>query len=312
MDSQGSIQQESQDGSDTPSTFALTKLVAKWPAEGAAKIQGGIHQESQDGSDTSSKFAAPRVVAKWLAEGSCCLVDAREEAERNLGVLPGCICIGISEIIFQASSLKPKVATLKAANKRIVCYTNHGAEDSHCIALYQHLMENHHFPKNRLFRLRGGVNAWKTVGLEICHEGSTSWCTAADSCWRSVSGVRPRWKVVGGADNGGLIVRVGRALGSEPESERLAKDAVVEELKLMGERLKYRRMSGIGPDEGWVTILQKDGTALLRPMAYDTISGVAVTEELAIPSLTTGKKKTRCAPQWQQAGCSRFTIGACP
>jgi len=63
-----------------------------------------------------------------------------------------------------------------------------------------------------------------------------------------------RWEVVGGVDKGGILVRVGEGLVSEQLDKRLATGAIVEELALAGDRLQFKRISGDGPDEGWVSI----------------------------------------------------------
>mmetsp|Transcript_144349 Transcript_144349/g.462430 ORF Transcript_144349/g.462430 Transcript_144349/m.462430 type:complete len:568 (-) Transcript_144349:94-1797(-) len=70
------------------------------------------------------------------------------------------------------------------------------------------------------------------------------------------------WEVVGGADKGGILVRDGQATSSAQLEERLASGALVEELELKGDRLQYRRLSGTGPETGWVS-LQITGKTLL-------------------------------------------------
>jgi len=62
------------------------------------------------------------------------------------------------------------------------------------------------------------------------------------------------WDIVGGADKGGIIVRKGESVKSEQLLDRLSTGASVEEIELKGERLHYRRITGNGPDEGWVSI----------------------------------------------------------
>jgi hypothetical protein len=75
-----------------------------------------------------------------------------------------------------------------------------------------------------------------------------------------------RWKVVGGAQKGGIIVRKLRDQGSEAFEERLGQGAEVEEVELSGHRVHYRRVSGRGPDEGWVTAVTTKGQVLLRSL----------------------------------------------
>lgn len=71
---------------------------------------------------------------------------------------------------------------------------------------------------------------------------------------------RQHWEVVGGTDSGGILVRVGQDLASEKAPDRLATGSLLEELKLDGGRLQYRRLTGKGPEQGWVSIKigQKD------------------------------------------------------
>jgi len=70
--------------------------------------------------------------------------------------------------------------------------------------------------------------------------------------------------VVGGVDKGGLIVRAGHELASVALPERLSNGALVEEEELVGDRLSYIRISGFGPNKGWVSIKLR-GKDLLIP-----------------------------------------------
>jgi len=71
------------------------------------------------------------------------------------------------------------------------------------------------------------------------------------------------WEVIGGSDKGGIVVRESQDLKS-PELPRLSCGAVVEELERNGNRLRYQRISGDGPDEGWVNIMLKDKELLQK------------------------------------------------
>lgn len=62
------------------------------------------------------------------------------------------------------------------------------------------------------------------------------------------------WEVVGGGDKGGIIVRIGRDLASPQEKKRLSTGALLREEELVGDRLRYTRLSGTGPLEGWVSL----------------------------------------------------------
>lgn len=72
------------------------------------------------------------------------------------------------------------------------------------------------------------------------------------------------WRVVGGADRGGILVREGCQLNSVQSKDRLAFGAIVKELELSGERLHYELVSGAGPRSGWVSMKLK-GKVLLEP-----------------------------------------------
>eukprot|EP00421_Protoceratium_reticulatum_P029429 CAMPEP_0168478906 /NCGR_PEP_ID=MMETSP0228-20121227/63197_1 /TAXON_ID=133427 /ORGANISM="Protoceratium reticulatum, Strain CCCM 535 (=CCMP 1889)" /LENGTH=73 /DNA_ID=CAMNT_0008495177 /DNA_START=34 /DNA_END=251 /DNA_ORIENTATION=- len=63
----------------------------------------------------------------------------------------------------------------------------------------------------------------------------------------------PVWVILGGAGKGGIVVRRGQSTGSAAFPARLSTNARVKELELAGDRLRYERLSGDGPDSGWVT-----------------------------------------------------------
>mmetsp|Transcript_89723 Transcript_89723/g.171978 ORF Transcript_89723/g.171978 Transcript_89723/m.171978 type:complete len:179 (-) Transcript_89723:203-739(-) len=70
------------------------------------------------------------------------------------------------------------------------------------------------------------------------------------------------WIVIGGAEEGGIVVSVGQSLTS-PVVARLGTGALVEQIELKGERLHYKKVEGAGPEEGWVSI-SAEGTILLE------------------------------------------------
>jgi len=78
----------------------------------------------------------------------------------------------------------------------------------------------------------------------------------------------PLWKVVGGGDKGGILVRQGVQTSSPQLPERLSTGAVVEQLALEGERLHYKRITGTGPEEGWVS-LNISGKELMKAARVD-------------------------------------------
>mmetsp|Transcript_27873 Transcript_27873/g.59007 ORF Transcript_27873/g.59007 Transcript_27873/m.59007 type:complete len:103 (+) Transcript_27873:84-392(+) len=71
----------------------------------------------------------------------------------------------------------------------------------------------------------------------------------------------PCWKVVGGGDKGGIVVRAGEDTSSAALA-RLATGAIVETVQLKGERLHYHCLQGEGPEDGWVSIKLKDKALL--------------------------------------------------
>lgn len=75
---------------------------------------------------------------------------------------------------------------------------------------------------------------------------------------------RQIWQVVGGADKGGIVVRLGQELSSAQDAKRLSTGAKVKELSLIGERLRYELVSGTGPPTGWVSVKLKDKELIMR------------------------------------------------
>jgi len=74
------------------------------------------------------------------------------------------------------------------------------------------------------------------------------------------------WKVVGGADKSGILVRTEQATTSPAVSARLSTGALVLEVELVGDRLCYDRLTGTGPCTGWVSVrvASGDGALLVR------------------------------------------------
>ncbi|CAE7607267.1 Pacrg [Symbiodinium natans] len=72
------------------------------------------------------------------------------------------------------------------------------------------------------------------------------------------------WQVLGGTDTGGILVRSGRSLHSEQLADRLSCGALVCEMELVGERLRYEKLTGHGPQQGWISTKLKDKTLVAR------------------------------------------------
>mmetsp|Transcript_37408 Transcript_37408/g.105628 ORF Transcript_37408/g.105628 Transcript_37408/m.105628 type:complete len:555 (+) Transcript_37408:84-1748(+) len=73
-----------------------------------------------------------------------------------------------------------------------------------------------------------------------------------------------QWEVVGGVGKGGILVREGLELQSPPTADRLSTGAMVAEVELVGERLHFKRLTGTGPGEGWVSVRLQGKTLMER------------------------------------------------
>jgi len=83
-------------------------------------------------------------------------------------------------------------------------------------------------------------------------------------------------------------VRSGQETTSEQLADRLATGAELEEVELLGERLHYRKLSGEGPDEGWVSVRLKGSPLVLR-------EGESAEEAAARPKAA-AKAKAKAGP----------------
>mmetsp|Transcript_127445 Transcript_127445/g.271734 ORF Transcript_127445/g.271734 Transcript_127445/m.271734 type:complete len:314 (+) Transcript_127445:66-1007(+) len=77
------------------------------------------------------------------------------------------------------------------------------------------------------------------------------------------------WKVTGGKEKGGIIVKGGADVKSEEMARRLTTGCLVEEIERIEDRLKYQKIEGTGggPDIGWVSIAFK-GKPLVEPLWF--------------------------------------------
>jgi hypothetical protein len=69
------------------------------------------------------------------------------------------------------------------------------------------------------------------------------------------------YEVLGGSE-GAILVREGQSLSSTALSQRLEKGAIVSEVEVVGVRLHFKKVSGSGPAEGWVSMKTKDRNLL--------------------------------------------------
>mmetsp|Transcript_3510 Transcript_3510/g.8177 ORF Transcript_3510/g.8177 Transcript_3510/m.8177 type:complete len:344 (-) Transcript_3510:96-1127(-) len=72
------------------------------------------------------------------------------------------------------------------------------------------------------------------------------------------------WRVVGGGEKGGIVVREGKDLKSKEAAERLATGSLIQEVELVGERLSYELKTGSGPSKGWVSLKLKDKDLVVK------------------------------------------------
>eukprot|EP00933_Yihiella_yeosuensis_P005840 TRINITY_DN110431_c0_g1_i1.p1 TRINITY_DN110431_c0_g1~~TRINITY_DN110431_c0_g1_i1.p1 ORF type:complete len:435 (+),score=132.71 TRINITY_DN110431_c0_g1_i1:63-1307(+) len=72
------------------------------------------------------------------------------------------------------------------------------------------------------------------------------------------------WEIVGGSEKGGIIVRQGEDLKSAELQERISTGALVQELALKGSRLHYKKVTGTGPEEGWVSLKLKSADLVVK------------------------------------------------
>ena len=73
------------------------------------------------------------------------------------------------------------------------------------------------------------------------------------------------WRIVGGTDKGGIVVRDGEGLRSQQLRARLVTGTLVEELETRGSRLHFRLLDGCGPPHGWIS-LKVSGKDLAVPV----------------------------------------------
>lgn len=94
--------------------------------------------------------------------------------------------------------------------------------------------------------------AWKQALLAVSGDGE------------GVQGSSNQWVVVGGVEQGGILVRRDEDMTSPKVALRLQTGATLGELEVVGNRLHYQKLDGQGPEEGWVSIMAADGRALVE------------------------------------------------
>jgi len=72
------------------------------------------------------------------------------------------------------------------------------------------------------------------------------------------------WDVVGGAEKGGILVREGQEISSAQNPLRLSVGAVIQEIELIGDRLRFELVVGAGPASGWVSTTLRAKALVVR------------------------------------------------
>jgi len=122
-------------------------------------------------------------------------------------------------------------------------------------------------------------------------------------------GTGVRWRVAGGSDKGGILVRSDRDLNSEHLATRLATGAIVEELEKDDKALRFRKVSGNGPDAGWVSIYAGGKLLMMKlfsgiaPTQRTVRKGVVQPKVLVLHGNASGKKimESQCAKLFSEA-----------
>jgi len=107
------------------------------------------------------------------------------------------------------------------------------------------------------------------------------------------------WEVVGGKKEGGITVRTEKDLKSKEAPTRLSTGALVAELALEGERLRFTRLTGEGPNDGWVSLKFKGRSLLVEAGDIGSTAAAekARAEELKNATVKEGARKIWVCPQ---------------
>lgn len=135
---------------------------------------------------------------------------------------------------------------------------------------------------------------YSAEACRLCFERVTG--TGPDTGWVSTKLV-PKdlvvktsegWRVVGGTERGGLVVRERKDTSSKASPKRLQTGALVEEIEFLSGsfRLHFRKVSGGGPDDGWVTTRASESEMLVRLKEWDPRPG------RSLPTLDLTKAET--------------------
>jgi len=216
------------------------RLLTKLLNDRDAKVEKrDLEQFGNNFKTLSAKDLAARFEQAETGKGSRVYVfDVREKKAFELSHIPSAISIPPEDInlmpIMQPFSRRLAVFECITDPEALKVICDHGKEESteSATKAARQIRRFGHMHSREILLLEGGLNAWKK---SVC------------SCNGS------QWEVVGGEDQGGILVRIGQALSSAKAMSRLATGSRVREVVLIGERLLYELISGEGPDSGWVS-----------------------------------------------------------
>ena len=77
-----------------------------------------------------------------------------------------------------------------------------------------------------------------------------------------------RWEVVGGGAAAGIVVRQEKGTTSVEEATRLRTGALVQELELVGDRLRYSLLAGVGPTTGRLYRVSWDPSMVISMLSF--------------------------------------------
>lgn len=116
------------------------------------------------------------------------------------------------------------------------------------------------------------------------------------------------WSVVGGRENGGIVARSGNDTKSQQLEPRLATHSLVREVELVGDRLHYQLISGVGPAEGWVSVRFKGKDLMLQIEADNNDDGENVVFAANGNAMGVIDCDDRIRSRCDQAKCSMYKL----
>jgi len=109
------------------------------------------------------------------------------------------------------------------------------------------------------------------------------------------------WQVVGGKTSNGIVVKEGKSIKTAELSQRLTHGAFVREIAAEKDRLHYKKLTGSGPESGWVSVKTSAGTLLEKSVKTEdevlqSPRGIAANQATDKPSATEPAYLTETLP----------------